>query len=63
LGLGRALKGLKVGANYTFLDTRGDDGKPLQRRPRDTFNASVSYAKDRLTLNVDLNYVGGQRDI
>jgi vitamin B12 transporter len=55
-------KGLRIAANYTFLDTRGDDGKPLQRRPGDTFNASVTYVKDRLTLNVDLNYVGGQRD-
>jgi vitamin B12 transporter len=55
-------KGFRVGGSYTFLDTRGDDGKDLQRRPRHKFNGTVSYERDRITVNVDVNVVGGQRD-
>jgi len=55
-------KGFTVKGNYTFLDTRGDDGQPLLRRPRDKFNVSLGYQKNRLTVNLDFNYVGGQRD-
>jgi vitamin B12 transporter len=55
-------KGIRVSGNYTLLDTRGDDGKPLPRRPRHKFNATLSYARGRFTGNLDLNYVGRQRD-
>ncbi len=55
-------KGFRVGGSYTFLDTRGDDGEDLQRRPRHKLNGTLSYERDRLTVNVDVNVVGGQRD-
>jgi vitamin B12 transporter len=55
-------KGFTLSGNGTFLDTRGADGQPLQRRPKTKFNVSLGYQKDRLTVNVDWNYVGGQRD-
>jgi vitamin B12 transporter len=55
-------KGVRVAGSFTFLDTRGDDGDDLQRRPRHKFNGTVSYVKDRLTVNVDVNVVSGLRD-
>ncbi len=55
-------RGFTLRGNYTLLDTRGADGQPLQRRPRNKFNVSLGYQKSRLTVNVDFNYVGSQRD-
>ncbi|HLF07484.1 MAG TPA: TonB-dependent receptor, partial [Thermoplasmata archaeon] len=55
-------KGVKVSGNYTFLDSRDDENKPLQRRPRHKFNATLAYTYKRFAMNVDFNLTGRQRD-
>ncbi|MDP3937577.1 MAG: TonB-dependent receptor [Deltaproteobacteria bacterium] len=55
-------KGFTVRGNHTLMDTRGDDGKALQRRPRHAYNGSLSYERDRLSVNLYVNGLGRQRD-
>jgi vitamin B12 transporter len=66
-------KGFTVGLVYTNLFTRVTDdggvgslyfqaGKPLLRRPRNTFSLVVNYARDRLNLNLSGLYTGWRDD-
>ena len=67
------LHGLKVTANYTYLDSRvvetdtPDDpvfgtGKPLLRRPRHTGSLAVLWGWRKLTLSSTTLYVGRRAD-
>jgi vitamin B12 transporter len=67
-------KGLTLGLVYTNLFTRVTDdggvnslffqaGKPLPRRPRNTFSLVANYAHDRLNLNLTGLYTGWRSDI
>jgi len=66
-------KGFTVGLVYTNLFTRVTDdgdikslffrtGKPLLRRPRNTFSFVLNYARDRLNLNLTGLYTGWRDD-
>jgi vitamin B12 transporter len=66
-------KGLTLGLVYTNLFTRVTDdgginslffsaGKPLLRRPRNTFSLVLNYARDRLNLNLTGLYTGWRDD-
>jgi vitamin B12 transporter len=55
--------GLDVVGSYTYLDTRGQDGNALLRRPANTWNLVVNYTPwNRLNLNSSLLYVGKRDD-
>uniref|UniRef100_A0A7C3UX65 TonB-dependent receptor n=1 Tax=Desulfobacca acetoxidans TaxID=60893 RepID=A0A7C3UX65_9BACT len=67
------VKGLTLGLVYTNLFTRVTDdggvnslffqsGKPLLRRPRNTFSFVLNYARDRLNLNLTGLYTGWRDD-
>lgn len=63
----RPVEGLRINANYTFLDANDqqvDDGARLRevRRPRHGANLSADWTMDRLTLGGALSYVGARRD-
>ncbi len=56
--------GLDVLASYTYLEAAGEGGKPLLRRPANTWNLAVNYRLwDRINLNSTLLYVGKRNDI
>jgi vitamin B12 transporter len=66
-------KGLTLGLVYTNHFTRVTDdgginslffqaGKPLLRRPRNTFSLVLNYARDRLNLNLTGLYTGWRDD-
>lgn len=56
--------GLGVVGGYTYLETSDQDGKPLLRRPANTWNLAVNYALwNRVNLSSTLLYVGKRDDI
>jgi vitamin B12 transporter len=56
--------GLDVLASYTYLEAVGENGKPLLRRPANTWSATGNYRLwDRVNLNSSLLYVGKRADI
>lgn len=63
----RPVAGLRIGANYTYVDTRETDagaGTALRevRRPEHTANLFAAWRSDRLTIGGALAYVGERID-
>lgn len=60
------LRGLYLGASYTYLDATEPDGSPEVRRPKNSFGLNVAYTfmDDRTTVGADVTYNGvdTQRD-
>lgn len=64
--------GLTASAGYAFVDTKvvssvstNDEfqsGQPLLRRPKHSAAMRVTYARSRMTVNVNLRYVGQRHD-
>ena len=63
----RPIAGLRIGANYTFLDAlerRAGPGprSPEPRRPRHSANLAADWTAGRLVLGGSLSWVGSRRD-
>lgn len=63
----RPIEGLRISANYTWLDAKDQQvAAGLQqrevRRPRHSGNLVADWTADRLTLGAALSYVGKRRD-
>lgn len=54
---------LYLSGGYTYLDSEDKEtGEPLTRRPKDKFNASITYSRKNLSMLVDFIFVGRRFD-
>ncbi len=57
------LRSLFMGANYTYVDAKKEDGTRLTRRPRYQTTLYTTYMPtSKLTLNVSGTYIGSRLD-
>lgn len=61
------LKGLRLSANYTYLNSRtrstaGSGTLPALRRPKHSANLAFDYSRGPLTMGGAISYVGKRRD-
>ncbi len=54
----QATESLGFVLNYTHTDTEDDEGERLIRRPMNKFLLTTTYRVERLTLNLDMHWVG-----
>lgn len=59
----RPVEGLRVSANYTYLDSRDGTKTREVRRPKNTANLVADWTSGRVTFGGSLAYVGKRRDI
>ncbi|ARU49083.1 TonB-dependent receptor plug domain-containing protein [Sulfurospirillum diekertiae] len=58
------LQSLLIGANYTYVDAKGEDGERLKKRPRYQSSLYATYMPtNKLTFNVNGTYIGSRADV
>ncbi|QIR77671.1 TonB-dependent receptor [Sulfurospirillum diekertiae] len=58
------LQSLLMGANYTYVDAKGEDGERLKKRPRYQSSLYATYMPtNKLTFNVNGTYIGSRADV
>jgi vitamin B12 transporter len=58
------LQSLLMGANYTYVDAKGEDGERLKKRPRYQSTIYATYMPtSKLKINVNGTYIGSRSDV